>query len=228
MYTNSHSKDELRCPKGHKVDMLFTNFYNKGCRCLKCSGSEKFDHEFVFNEYAKEGYIMKNIYKNCDTPDELLCPRKHDVQARFSYFRRGDRCRFCKYENIQGENHPKFNPDRTRVRRCAYLSFNLNKIQILRDDPNYDLYLSSYNEAEFQRKLTGNKYIKSIMSVDHILPRVAFIDNNLDEIYDKKVIKKICNLRENLRIIPKEENGTKSGKYNQDEFMKWFMSKINT
>ena len=55
---------------------------------------------------------------------------------------------------------------------------------------------------------------------------MSFIDNNLDEIYDKKIVKDICNLRENLRIILKKDNINKFSKYNQEEFINWFNKKL--
>jgi hypothetical protein len=100
--------------------------------------------------------------------------------------------------------------DRTISYRRRYLLTNKSDINTLKDDPNYETYL-----------INKIKY-----SIDHIYPRVAFIDNNLDKEYNSKIVKQICNLRENLRIIPMNENKSKSGKYNQEEFMNWFNNKI--
>ena len=123
-----------------------------------------------------------------------------------------------------GEKHPMYNPDRTRKRRSDLLKFDYKHEIILNDDPMYNEYIE-YKQISTQIK--KSKYAaKPKYSIDHIQPRVAFIDNDLDNIYGTKTIKKICNLRENLRIITKEENGHKAGKYTQEEFMTWFNEKI--
>ena len=38
---------------------------------------------FNFNEYAKEGYYMKNIYVNCMEKDQLICPDSHELEMTF-------------------------------------------------------------------------------------------------------------------------------------------------
>ena len=55
---------------------------------------------------------------------------------------------------------------------------------------------------------------------------MAFIDNNLDKIYDVKIIKEICNSKDNLRIVNNKENKSKYNKYNQEEFINWFNQKL--
>ena len=123
------------------------------------------------------------------------------------------------------KNNPRWNENRTRTVRSKYLSFDLNKIDILKDDPNYEEYLKLNEESNIERT-KGNIHHKTKMVVDHIYPRIAFIDSNLDIDYDKKIIKKICNSRDNLRIISKENNTSKGGKYNQEEFIKWFEDQL--
>ena len=210
IYTGCNNKDNLICPNGHEIKMRFSSF-KIGYRCQKCAGLERHSQDYVENYYKENGYILKSIYKNCDNKDKLICPNKHLIYMSFYKFKNiGNRCNTCYRENNFGENHSKWNKDRTRIRRSKYLSFNIKNINVLKDDLNYDSYLNN----------------KEYYSVDHIHPRIAFIDNDFDKLYDKQIIKEICNLRENLRIIPKELNGSKGGKYNQEEFMNWFNSKV--
>lgn len=99
-------------------------------------------------------------------------------------------------------------------RKLTY-EYVYNYFNILKDEPLYENYIQSQKEAKESYKVWDtSKY-----AVDHIFPRIAFIDNNLDKIYNHKLIKEICNLRENLRIIPQKENSDKHAKYNQEEFM---------
>ena len=281
IYKNCMSKDELICPSEHKITMTFNDFKYDNCRCSVCAGKAKHTHDWIFNEYKKEGYTLISIYKNCMSKDELICPLNHKVNMRFNDFQQKHRCLECskkiignklrydpdlvfnyykkegytldsEYKNSKIRNqlicprnhkceisyykfknlgqrckicnaidkaeHNNSNLYDDRRRRSQYLQFNLKNINILNDDPLYNCYLQS--------KLFTNNRNKPRYTVDHIYPRIAFIDNNLDNIYNKWVIKNICNSRENLRIISAKENGSKGSQYIQEEFMNWFNSKI--
>lgn len=223
IYKGNKNKDKLTCPVGHEILISFDTFKNKKTRCAICAGVKQLSQDFVSNYYCKYNYILKSTYKNSANHDSLVCPVGHEIKMTFSNFKNnGYRCNICYRENNFGENHPNYNPDRTRKKRALNLSFNHYKINILHDDPNYHNYLNSRKNAKKSKKI----WAKSEYTIDHIYPRIAFIDNDLDEIYDRRIIKKICNLRENLRIIPKLDNMVKSSKYNQEEFMEWFNNKL--
>ena len=225
IYNGGNNKDSLICPNGHEIKMLFNNFKNNNSRCLKCSGKEQYSNEYVENFIKSEGWIkISTVYKNNKTKLELICPNGHVQFKTFESFKKGKRCKQCYFENNIGENHPKFKEDRTRTIRVKYLQFDLNKLYILQDDPLYDIYIQSQMEAKLQ---STKDWSRTEYNVDHIFPRIAFIDNNLDKIYNQTIVKEICNMRENLRIISKNENGSKSGKYNQEEFIEWFINKYN-
>lgn len=222
-YTNCMITDNLICPLGHDVRIKFNNFKNNNTRCITCSGNEKHSHEDVHNYYSNEKYIMNSIYLNSYTKDSLTCPKGHNIKISFNNFKNHNRrCRQCYLETNKGELHSRYKKDRTRKKRTGYLRFNLNNIKILKDEPLYNEYINSKIEAK------DSNYIwnKTSYTVDHIFPRIAFIDNNLDIQYGEVFIKEICNSRDNLRIIHQKENGSKGGNYNQEEFMKWFKNKI--
>ena len=193
--------------------------------CFTCSGNPKRTIDEIKLEALKDGNTcISEVYVNSKEKLTFLCPDNHEYKMRWNDFQGGHRCKFCRAEYISailsGENHYNYNSDRTRRVRTDHLSFNLYKIHLLKDDPNYELLLES--------RKTTNRFKKNEFSVDHIFPRIAFVDNDLDIKYGPDVVKNICNLRENLQILKREENGNKSGKYNQEEFMKWFEEKLNT
>lgn len=95
-------------------------------------------------------------------------------------------------------------------KRIAKLKFNLNSISILNNKNNFNEYL-----------INKHKY-----HIDHIYPKKAFIDNNLDIKYDMKVVYEICNSIENLQILSKYDNLWKNSKYNNEEFLLWFNWKL--
>lgn len=215
-------KDTLTCPIGHKIEMSFNNF-KTGFRCKICSGNIIHSPQYVFDYYKKYGYTLKSIYKGNKIKDELICPKGHTISISFHNFKNHNRrCGVCFLENNIGENHISYKSDRTRSMRSGYLQFRSSELYRLSDDPLYNNYIKSQVIA----KNSNKNHIKSNYTVDHIYPRIAFVDNNLDNLYDKKIIKEIANTRENLRILTKSENSAKSGKYNQEEFMNWFTNKL--
>ena len=224
IYINNRIKNNLTCSNNHNCFIAFDKF-QQGRRCAKCSNKkEKLTHEFVFNYYSKENYTMHNIYNTCGHKDKLTCPKGHKWSTNFDNFKsKNNRCFTCHCENNRGKNNPNYKKDRTRRKRTAYLQFDLSKLNILKDDPLYDNYIQSQTDA----KESENIYEKTKYTVDHIQPRIAFVDNNLDKIYGEPLIKKICNSRENLRIISRKNNGSKGGKYNQEQFLEWFNKKIS-
>lgn len=56
---------------------------------------KKLTHEFVSNEYAKEGYTLKSQYKKSSNKDELICPEGHDTEIRYNDFQQKVRCSEC-------------------------------------------------------------------------------------------------------------------------------------
>ena len=223
-YINAHTKMRYRCSCDNESSISYSNFKHMDQRCLKCSGKEKHKFEEVYNHFKDKGCVLlETEYISNNTKMRYICECGNESVISFDAFKNANsRCKDCGILKITGENNPNYNTDRSRLTRIMYLSFDNKKLHILNDDINYNNHIQSKNVA----KATGNRWAKSDYTVDHIQPRVAFIDNDLDNIYGKVIIKKICNLRENLRIIPKKENGSKAGKYNQEEFMNWFNEKL--
>lgn len=215
-YKNNSTKMNFKCSCGNTSSISFSNF-KRGDRCKDCSNKNKSKSKtyniskikkyFLDNNYE----LLSDVYNGSKVKLTVKCPENHIYEVRYNDFQQDRRCRECYLNNNKwGDDNPNWNSDRTRVSRLKYLCFDLRKINILNDDPNYNNYLTD----------------KSIYSIDHIFPRVAFIDNSLDTVYNNTIIKKICNLRENLQIISKSENSSKSGKYNQEDFITWFENKL--
>ena len=56
---------------------------------------KKLEHEYVFNYYANENYVMHNIYQGSKYKDKLTCPMGHEIELRFNDFQQGHGCRQC-------------------------------------------------------------------------------------------------------------------------------------
>jgi hypothetical protein len=222
-YVGTHTKMRYICECGDE-SVISYNKFQRGNRCAKCAGNEKHTYEEVYKAFASKGYeLLETEYVNIGTKMRYKCECGNVSEIRFYAFKRGSGCKKCQIENNSGENHYRFKKDRSRLCRTTYLSFDLKKLHILKDDPNYDNHLQSKHKAQ----LNPSRWAKSEYAVDHIFPRVAFIDNNLDNIHGGVLIKEICNLRENLRIINRKDNQTKAGKYSQEDFLQWFNNNLN-
>ena len=227
-YKDTTSKLDYICPNGHVGSIILSSFL-RGTRCNLCQNvnrsikQRKYNDDFIKEHLSKNGDVLGSKYYNVDTSLDITCKNNHKYKMTFyKYYHRGQRCNTCYRENNYGYKHPRYNKDRTRLIRASYLSFDLNKLHTLSDDPLYTSYIHSQKQA----KQSDNIHARSEYSVDHIQPRIAFIDNNLDNIYGDTIIKNICNLRENLRIISQKENRDKWSSYNQEEFMSWFNNKL--
>lgn len=220
-YKNGDEKLNLICQNNHSRYISWNRF-QQGRRCAICSKKERYTHDVVNEFITNKGWINNSIFRDVKTKLNLICPNGHEQQKTFDKFRQGQRCKNCFYKDNIGKNHHNYKKDRSRKDRTKYLSFSLYNINILYDEPLYENYIQSQNNA----KLSNKNWDRTRYTVDHIFPRIAFVDNNLDKIYDVKLIKKICNSRDNLRIVSMEENSLKFSKYNQEEFIKWFNIKI--
>lgn len=215
IYINAITKLDWICPKRHKFQLAWNTFHT-GIRCKICSLRERdikqsYNIDYISDEIKKMNLeLISDYYKNAYTMLTIKCRFGHTFERSWCKQKRFKSCKVCAQINKTGENAYQWNKDRTRSKRSTYLSFPITQISILSDDQYYIDYLNY------------SKYY----NIDHIFPRIAFIDNNLDKIYKPKYIKNICNSRDNLRIITKQENQIKSGKYNQEDFMNWFNNKI--
>ena len=212
IYKGIHDKDNITCPVGHNINIKFNNFKNMNQRCSICEGNIKYTHKFVKLYLESLNYILlSEEYNNNKQKIIIRCEQGHIYKTNFDNFKNKEaRCRTCYEINNRGEAHKSYNKDRTRKGRLKYLSFDLYKSNILKDDLNFNDYLIN----------------KNLYEIDHIFPRVAFIDNEFDKIYGEELCKKIANKRNNLRIIDQKYNSSKGGKYNQEEFMNWFTNEL--
>lgn len=222
VYIDNYDLLKFVCPKGHHYEMAWSNF-KQNHRCKFCSGLNKKTIDYIKEFSIKNNTICINKeYNNAHEKLTFICSKGHKYLKSWNKFKSGQRCSKCYKENKFGDNNPNYNPDRTRRLRCGYLQLDSRKLYILKDDPNYENYIKSKKDA----KESNIVWDRTNYQVDHIFPRVAFIDNDLDIKYNKCTIKEICNSRENLRILKSEENRDKWNKYNQDEFLEWFNKKL--
>lgn len=215
-YKSAHSKLKFICKNNHEYTMIWNNWYSRkhDGNCIECKLEEKLDHIKEYSMKNGSKCISEKYIKNNERL-EFICNvcSNYYTKTWLHFYNRNQKCPICSLENRSGKKHKKWKDDRTRLIRSGFLRFSQKYKPRLYNDPLYNNFI---NDVE-----TPTKY-----TVDHIQPRIAFIDNDLDKLYDLNIIKEICNNTDNIRIIPRTENGSKGGKYNQEEFMTWFNEKI--
>jgi len=94
-YVNSKTKLELQCPKWHKFEMIWNNFYT-GQRCPQCGGTKKLLYKDVkvFIE-SKDYKLLEKVYKNNHTKMKMQCPEGHKFKMTWNNFYTGHRCPEC-------------------------------------------------------------------------------------------------------------------------------------
>ena len=124
-YMSANKKIEVKCTKGHKYSVKFSNF-KTGYRCPVCgtkraSEKQKYPYEYVKNYIESFGYeLLSDNYINIKTKLNIMCDKNHKFSMTFDNFKTGYRCPTCgnssKGEeiifNYLKENNVKFLHDR--------------------------------------------------------------------------------------------------------------------
>lgn len=96
---------EYICECGNYSEITFANF-QRGHRCIKCSGKEKYTYEFVKKCFEDISYTLINIeYIGCNDELIYICDKNHNNVTNFTKFITGYRCPKCinKTEQIINE-----------------------------------------------------------------------------------------------------------------------------
>lgn len=116
-YKNNKSKLKYICPKDHCWDITWSD-WSYGYRCAECGGTKKLTIEYIRKQFEEEGYVLlTKEYINCDQKLEYVCPKLHERSITWAGWRRGNRCFRCRYNNMYGENHPRWNKNLTEEER---------------------------------------------------------------------------------------------------------------
>ena len=94
-YINNYTKMKYRCPEGHEHSMSWSS-WNKGTRCVYCSGMIKPTIEFIRSEFTKEKYKLLTVkYINNEQRLHYICSEGHKHSITWGNFNKGKRCPVC-------------------------------------------------------------------------------------------------------------------------------------
>jgi len=104
-YKNNKSKLYYICPKGHVGNIAWQE-WNKGCRCLECSGKARHRIEDIRNCFeARDFILLSKSYINNSTKLKCLCNNGHECEITWANFISGHSCSVCKFINQSGKNN---------------------------------------------------------------------------------------------------------------------------
>jgi hypothetical protein len=97
-YKNNKHKMKYKC-SCNNISIISFNHFQKGVRCMNCSGSIKYKYEYVKNYFkSKNCILLSENYINTDNNLEYICSCKNISKISFNRFKRGERCRTCGFD----------------------------------------------------------------------------------------------------------------------------------
>lgn len=169
-YEGNRVKMPLECPRGHKFDMLYSNFKDRGARCPKCKKDVLANHKRLAIEEVKDiveskGYTL--IQYNDAHSVEVQCPIGHTWCTSLSNFRRSD-CLYCSNRApVDFEEVKRFFEDNN----CTLISTKYNgskgKLKYLCSCGNIaETYWFTFKKGH-RCKECGNKKTSERLSLSH-------------------------------------------------------------
>jgi very-short-patch-repair endonuclease len=139
-YKNSATKMKYRCKCGNESEIIYNSF-QKGRRCMKCSGTPKHTYKHIQEYFEKNNCILISIeYKNVSEKLEYICECGNYSEITFGNFQSGHRCMKCSGKEKYTYEY---------VKKCL-------------EDENYELisdeYLGCDSELEY---ICNNGHIKT-------------------------------------------------------------------
>lgn len=94
-YINTNTKMQYKCSCGNISEITFGNF-QQGKRCRKCSGSEKYKYEYIYNYFKSyKCELLESKYINAHVKMKYVCNCGNISHINFNKFQQGERCRKC-------------------------------------------------------------------------------------------------------------------------------------
>lgn len=174
------------------------------------------ENNTLLKQIKSKKYNLKYIVKHFDlVTKKEITPKERTIKFREDL------------ERDDGKNSYYTESYTQLIKKAPTRQYRSNKLVCSNFMKRKDLNLiKNYNLYETYCNPKSIKYKEILYEIDHIFPRIAFIDNNIDFNYNIIIVKYIANVTENIQIILKEENSTKNGSYNKDDFIKWFNKKL--
>lgn len=99
-YKNNKSSLNYICSCGNATITTFDSFKNNGARCMSCSGSAKYEFEYVKKYFEDSGCeLLEEEYKNSHASMRYVCSCGNMSATSFTHFLNNVRCVECGEES---------------------------------------------------------------------------------------------------------------------------------
>lgn len=231
-YKNALAKIVVKCQCGNVYETRW-NQLQQGSSCKKCgyqkaAQSRRQDSNEVAAKFKAEGCQLLSEYKNNHQLLKYKCSCGRESSISFSNFNNGHRCKLCRSENMSGDKHPNWEPDRAYAKlkinvahRCSsLLRYCLKRLNKKKYDKTSKIL--GYTRKQLLKHLMAHPNWLAVKDgvwhIDHIYPVKAFLQHGIHDL-------SLINCLENLRPLGSTENLKKSGKYDVIEFQQWLTSR---
>jgi very-short-patch-repair endonuclease/predicted SPOUT superfamily RNA methylase MTH1 len=178
-YINANTLMKYICECGHKSKITFGSF-QRGTRCMKCSGNEKLTYEYVYNFFKKQNCeLLDTKYINAITKMQYICKCQNKAFTTFNNFQQGHKCNFCKHKtqtkifnwlkkhfpNYTIENEKVFTWSKTEKSYLRY-DFYIQPLNIIieLDGEQHFKQVSNWSSPEEQQK---NDNLKNTLAIEN-------------------------------------------------------------
>ena len=108
-YINARKKMKYKCSCTYKSEITWDQF-QKGVRCIKCSGHEKLLYKDIFDYFNYQNCeLLESLYINTETPMKYKCECGNISSISYSRFKNGQRCKTCGIDKLKLTNNFVYN-----------------------------------------------------------------------------------------------------------------------
>ena len=145
-YINNSTKMKYRCKCGNESQITFQHF-QKGVRCMKCSGNERLTYENVkiyFEEQNCE--LLETEYINAKTKMKYRCKCNNIDYVNYDNFVNGCRCNTCRWDKCKETNLERYG--------CEYPMQNVESF-LKNKKSNYKSKVYEFKNSDRVEKVQG-------------------------------------------------------------------------
>jgi hypothetical protein len=187
-YINARTRMKYKCSCKHISHITWNNF-QKGKRCMECSGSKQLTFDYVQNQFLQKGCVLlENEYINSKTTMRYLCICNTEWKSTWDNFKQGSyRCKYCADENT-AKNSFQYKdyvlPSQTVVRIQGYESFALDELLIVFNENDLVLTKRNMPVIMYHHKQNQHRYYPDIF----IPKQNTFIEVKSEYTYQSNIV----------------------------------------
>lgn len=227
-YRNARTPLTYKCSCGRISKIVFDSF-RVGNRCRECGNKitadkQRLSQEEVEAYFKQQGCELLDTYSRSCAPMKYRCSCRDVSEISWANFSKGQRCKKCSIKSRSGVKHycwiedRKLKYEQDLFRDKCYKLLRIVLAVVDKKKTSKTEAMLGYSIGDLQLRITKHPNWNNVKNkswhIDHVFPIKAFCDYKIKDI-------SLINCLENLRPILYNENISKSGKYNKEDFEFW-------